>query len=204
LPILPAQTPKSLYFRPTKQPPIAAAYFTVLNASAGYSVTSLLLPTTGRINLSGWDVSVAADGGKRIGAKLDLSYTLAPNVSNTGHRADVFSYLAGPTITVWRGNLLSTHAHVLLGGARAAGPFPNASGGFTTGHAHYPAWAVGGSAEYALSAAFGYRVTIDCLHTHFFNLLGTAQGQNDIRVVNSIVYYLGEPIRSRHRRRLVR
>src|SRR5882762_1015574 len=54
LPILPAQTPKSLYFRPTKQPPIAAAYFTVLNASAGYSVTSLLLPTTGRINLSGW------------------------------------------------------------------------------------------------------------------------------------------------------
>jgi hypothetical protein len=199
-PVLPARPLKSFYFHPSNQPPIAPGHFTVLSLSTGYSVISLSTPATGRIALSGFDVSLAADGGKRIGAKLDLSYTVAPNVSNTGHRTDVFSYLVGPTISLWKGNSLSTHAHILLGGAKVAGPFPNAAGGFSTGHVHYPAWEFGGSAEYAISHAFGFRVTIDSAHTHFFNLSGAVQGQNDIRVTNSIVYYLGEPLRSKGRR----
>jgi len=199
-PISPAKPFKSSYFHPTNQPPIAPGYFTILSLSTGYSVTSLSTPSTGRIALGGFDVNLAADGGKRIGAKLDLSYTAAPNVSNTGHRTDVFSYLMGPTISLWRGKSFSTHAHILLGGARVAGPFQNAAGGFSTGHVHYPAWEFGGSAEYAISPAFGFRVTIDSMHTHFFNVSGAVQGQNDIRVINSIVYYLGEPLRSRGRR----
>ena len=199
LPILPAQTPKSVYFRPTKQPPIIPAYFTVPNISVGYSVTNLAMPSSGRIALTGMDISLAADSGRRIGAKLNFSYTLAPNVSNTGHRADLFSYLIGPTFSLWKGKSLSTYAQVLAGGARVAGPFPNASGGFNTGHVHYPAWDFGGSAEYDLSPAFGFRVTIDCLHTNFFDSLGAVRGQYDIRVVNSIVYYLGQPVRSKHR-----
>jgi len=43
-------------------------------------------------------------------------------------------------------------------------------------------WEFGGSVEYAISPAFGFRVTIDSMHTHFFNLSGAVQGQNDIRV----------------------
>ena len=199
-PILPAKPLKSFYFRPTNQPPVAPGYFTVLSVSTGYSVTSLSTPTTGRVALGGFDVSLAADGGKRIGAKLDLSYTVAPNVSNTGHRIDVFSYLMGPTISLWRKDSLSTHAHVLLGGAKVTGPVPNAGGGFSTGNVHYPAWEFGGSVEYAISPAFGFRVTIDSMHTHFFSLSGAVQGQSDIRVINSIVYYPGEPIRSKRRR----
>jgi hypothetical protein len=150
--------------------------------------------------LTGMDVSLAADGGRRIGAKLDLSYALAPNVSNTGHRADVFSYLVGPTFSLWKGNRLGASAQALVGGARVAGPVPNASGGFSTGYVHYPAWGFGGSAEYRLSSAFGFRVTVDYLHTHFFDSSQTIRGQNDIRVVSSIVYYFGQPIRSKHRR----
>jgi len=199
-PILPAKPLKSFYFRPTNQLPVAPGYFTVLGVSTGYSVTSLSTPTTGRIALGGFDVSFAADGGRRIGARLDLSYTVAPNVANTGHRIDVFSYLMGPTISLWKHNFLSTQAHVLLGGAKVTGPVANAGGGFSTGNVHYPAWELGGSVEYAISPAFGFRVTIDSAHTHFFNLSGAVQGQNDIRVINGIVYYPGEPIRSRRRR----
>jgi hypothetical protein len=182
------------------QPPIAPGHFTLLTLSAGYSVTTLSIPSAGRIALNGVDVSLVADGGRRIGAKLDLSYTLAPNVSNTGHRADMFSYLVGPTVSLWKSNSLSTSAEVLAGGARIAAPSPTASGRLGTGHVHYPAWAFGGSAEYDLSPAFGFRVTIDCLHTNFFNSSGAVRGQYDIRVVNSIVYYLGEPIRLGHHR----
>ena len=199
-PVLPAKPFKSLYFRPTNQPPVAPGYFTVLSVSTGYSVTSLSTPTTGRIALGGFDVSLAADGGRRIGAKLDLSYTVAPNVSNTGHRIDVFSYLMGPTISLWKHNFLSTQAHILLGGAKVTGPVANAGGGFSKGNVHYPAWEFGGSVEYAISPAFGFRVTIDSMHTHFFNPSGAVQGQNDIRVINSIVYYLGEPLRFGGRR----
>jgi hypothetical protein len=199
-PILPVQTPRSVYFRPTKRPPIVPAHFTVINISAGYSVTNLAMPSLGRVALSGMDVSLAADGGRRIGAKLDLSYAFAPNVSSTGHRAYVFSYLVGPTFSLWKGNSLSTYAQVLAGGAKVAGPVPNASGGFNRGYVHYPAWDFGGSAEYSLSSTLGVRVTVDYLHTHFFDSSQVVRGQNEIRVVSSIVYYFGQPIRSKHRR----
>jgi hypothetical protein len=66
------------------------------------------------------------------------------------------------------------------------------------GHVHYPAWAFGGGAEYSISPAFAFRVSIDYLHTHFYNSSGAVRGQNDLRVVNSFVYYLGAS--SRHRR----
>ena len=199
--ILPGPTPAAAAFRPINQPPIAPGYFTMFNLSAGYSVTNLSIPTTGRVALGGVDVSVATDDGKRIGAKLDLSYTLASNVSNSGHRADMFSYLVGPTISLWKDNSLSTYAQVMAGGARIAGPFPTASGGLGTGHVHYPAWEFGGNVEYTLSPAFGFRLTVDCLHTNFFDSSGAVRGQYDVRVVNSIVYYLGQPInRSKHHR----
>jgi hypothetical protein len=197
-PTLLVQAPASHYFRPIEQPPIAPGYFRVFNLSAGYSVTDLAIPSSGRVALTGMDVSLASDGGRRIGAKLDLSYAHASNVFNSRSRADVLSYLLGPTFSLWSGSSLSTYVHVLAGGARVAGPFLNASGGLTTGYVHYPALDVGGSAEYRLSRAFGFRVTINCLHTHFFNSSGAIRGQNDLRVVNSIVYYLGEPLRPRH------
>src|SRR6267378_6138493 len=149
-PILPAQPPAFIYFRPIKQPPIAPGHFTVFNLSAGYSVTNLAIPSSGRVALTGMDVSVAADGGRRIGAKLDLSYAFAPNVFKSGHRVDVLSYLFGPTFSLWNGNAVSAYAHVLAGGARVAGPIPNGSGGLSTGYVHYPALDFGGSAEYRL------------------------------------------------------
>jgi len=48
--------------------------------SAGYSVTSLGLPSSGRAVLGGMNVNVSADSGERFGAKLDLGYERAANV----------------------------------------------------------------------------------------------------------------------------
>jgi hypothetical protein len=95
------------------------------------------------------------------------------------------------------GNSLSTFAHVLVGGARVSGPFANANGGLRIGYVNYPAWAFGGGAEYRISPAFGFRVGVDYLRTHFVNSSRAVRGQNDVRIVNSFVYYFGKPIRNR-------
>src|SRR6266403_6414645 len=78
--------PAFLYIRPRKQPPtVPAGYAPAWTISAGFSVTSLGLPSSGRAVLSGMNVSVSIDSGKRFGAKLDLGYERAPNVYSSGH-----------------------------------------------------------------------------------------------------------------------
>jgi hypothetical protein len=192
------QTHAFLSLRRISQPPIFAGYVPVFNVSAGYSVTSVGLPTSGRAALNGFNLSISADSGRRIGAKLDLGYARAPSVFNSGHRMDMLSYLVGPVFSISNHHSLSTYAELLAGGARVAGPVSSGNGALITGYAHYPAWAFGGGAEYALSPAFGFRVSLDYLHTHFFNSSGAVRGQNDLRVVNSFVYYVGESLRRHH------
>jgi len=195
--VLVQPAPAFLYLRPIKQIPAApAGYAPVWNFSAGYSVTSLGLPSAGRAVLSGMNFNVATDSGKRLGAKLDLGYERAPNVYTNGRPMSVLSYLVGPVLYPSNGNLLSTYAHLLVGGARVAGPFPNGSGGLSVGYVHHPALALGGGIEYRLSPAFGFRVGVDYLRTHFYNSSGAIRGQNDIRIVNSLVYYPGNRVRA--------
>jgi hypothetical protein len=143
------------------------------------------------------NVSISADTGKTFGAKLELGYASAANAFGSGHRMDALTYLVGPVFSISNGNLLDTYAQVLAGGAKVAGPFPTGNGRFSAGHVQYPAWAFGGGAEYHLSPAFGYRVDIEYLRTHFYNSSGAIRGQNDLRVVNSIVYYFGVPRKRR-------
>jgi hypothetical protein len=195
----PADTPQFISFQPMKQAPLPAGYAPVLKFSAGYSVTSLGLPSSARIALSGTDVSISADAGKRFGAILDLDYALAPNVFRSGRHMDMISYLVGPVLYPSHGNRLSTFVRVLAGGTRVSGPFPNGNGGLNAGHVQYPAWAAGGGAEYRLSSAFGLRVNVDYLRSHFFNPTEAVRAQNDFRVVSSIVFYPGRPgFRRRH------
>lgn len=174
-----------------KQPPLAAGYAPVFNVSTGYSVASRGTPSSGRVVLSGINVSFSADAGKRFGATLDLGYAQASNILNSGHHMSTLSYLVGPIILLSNGSLLSTYAHLLAGGARVSGPLPGANGGLSMGLVRYPAWAAGGCAEYRLSRAFGLRVNIDYMHTYFYNSSQAVRGQNSLRVVNSLVYYLG-------------
>lgn len=174
-----------------KQPPIAPGYAPVFNVSSGYSVTSLGTPSSGRVVLNGINVSFSADAGKLFGATLDLGYAQASNILDSGHHMSTLSYLVGPVILLSNGNLLSTYAHLLAGAATVAGALPSANGGLSIGHVHYPAWAAGGGTEYRLSRAFGLRVNIDYMRTYFSNSSQAVRGQNSLRIVNSLVYYLG-------------
>jgi hypothetical protein len=186
-----------IHLGPIRQPPAAAGYAAAFNVSAGYSVTNLWLPSSGQASLNGMDLSFSADSSQRFGATVDLGYARASNAFGTGRELNVLSYLIGPVFYPTNGNLVTTSAHFLIGGARVSGPFPNATGGISAGYVHYPAWAFGGGAEYHLSPAFGFRVSVDYLRTHFYNSAQAVRGQNDIRVVNSLVYYIAAPIRRR-------
>ena len=197
---VPVQTRAFLSLQPLKQAPPAAGYAPELKLSAGYSVTNLGMPSSVRVVLGGMNVSISADSSKRFGAKLDLGYARAPNVFGSRRNMDMLSYLVGPVFYPSNGNLLSTYAHFLAGGARVAGPFLDGNGGLQAGHVQYPAWAFGGGAEYRLSPAFGFRVSVDYLHTHFYNPSQAVRGQNALRVVNSIVFYPGMPSIGRHRK----
>ena len=194
----PARTPPFLYLQPMKQPPPPAGYAPLLKLSAGYSVTSLGLPSSARVALSGANVSISADSGKRFGATLDLDYAVAPNVFNTGRHMDMLSYLVGPVLYPSRRNSLSTFVRFLAGGARVSGPFSSGNGALLVGHVQYPAWAAGGGVEYLVSPAFGLRVSVDYLQSYFYNPSGVVRAQNDLRVVNSIVFYPGMPSFRRH------
>jgi len=146
IPVLVQPAPAFLYMRPIKKPPlrqtpvpIAAGHAPLLNISGGFSVTSLGTPSGGRAVLSGMNFSLSRDSGKWLGAKLDLSYARAPNVFHTGYRMEAISYLVGPVFYPSSGDSLSTYAHVLVGGARVSGPFPNGMGGLSIGYVNYPA-----------------------------------------------------------------
>src|SRR5207302_2204342 len=197
--LVPKQTAALLPLRPPRQSPVAAGYTSAFNLSAGYSVTDLGMSSSGHATLIGMNVGISVDSGRRFGAKLDLSYGSAPNVFSSGHRLDVLSYLVGPVLLVSNSKQLSTYAHLIFGGARVAGPFPNANGGLSTSYVHYPAWAYGGAVEHAFSNTFAFRISVDYLRTHFFNSSGAVRGQNGLRVVNSIVYYPGAPSNRRRR-----
>src|SRR5258706_3099844 len=103
----------------THPPALPAGYAPAWNMSAGYSVTSLGLPSSGRAVLGGMNVNVSADSGERFGAKLDLGYERAPNVYSNGRPMSVLSYLVGPVFYPSNGNLLGTLPHLLVAGRRA-------------------------------------------------------------------------------------
>ena len=196
VPVLVQSAPAFMFVQPIKaRPAVHTAYAPSWNVSAGFSVTSLGLPPSGRAVLSGMNASLSLDTGKHYGAKLDFGYQRVPNLNNTGQPMSLLNYLVGPVVYPTNGDQLSTYVHALIGGARVGGPFPNGAGGLTIGFVNSPAWAFGGGAEYRVSQAFGFRVGFDYLHTHFYNSAGAVRGQNDIRIVSSFVYYLGNPIR---------
>lgn len=199
-PITPlVQPPPRVDLRTIKRPPIAPGFTSALSVSAGYSVTNLALPSSGRTTLTGTDVSVTAENGSLFGARFDVGYGREGNVFGTQHHLDVLSYMIGPVIFLSRNNLIATYADVLVGGARVAGPLVNPSGQLGLGYVHYPAFSVGGGVEYPFSRGFALRVSVDYLRTHYFDNTGAVRGQNDIRVVNSIVYYFGQPSNRRRR-----
>jgi opacity protein-like surface antigen len=170
--------------------PVPAARGLRVKASIGYAYTSLAVPSSNRVNLSGVDATLTANLSQRLGAIADSSYVRASDVFNSGRHADVLSYLAGPVFYPTRNERLRTFVHGLVGGARVNGVSPTSGSNFLTGYVNKLSWAFGGGIEYPVSRSIALRVGGDYQHTYFFNSGAAIRGQNNFRAVCSVVYSL--------------
>jgi opacity protein-like surface antigen len=183
---------------PAARAPVFGRRDPKVTASVGYAFTNLSMPSSNRVNLSGVDAAVTADLSTRLGVTANPSYVRASNVLDTGQHVDVLSYLVGPVFYPARRGRLATYAHALVGGARVSGVIPFNGTGNETGYVNKWSWAIGGGIEYQVSRSVALRSGGDYQHTYFYNLNSAIRGQNDFRVVSSVVYTLWQhPERSR-------
>ena len=174
------------------QSPRAAAIGSHINASLGYSFTSLDVPAVSRTELNGVDAAFTVDVVPRFGARVDVGYARASDVLNSGKHSDVLSYLAGPIFYPVRHRNLAVFAQGLFGAARVTGPVPASGGGFSAGYVNQFAWAIGAGGEYRVFDSIGFRIGADYLHTRYFNQVPVIRGQSNLRLTGSLVYFFGK------------
>jgi opacity protein-like surface antigen len=172
------------------QLPAAAGVGPAMDVSLGYSYMRSGTPSSTGIGLSGVDASLTEGITPRFSLRTDLGYLRASNVFGTGYHNDVLSYLVGPVFYPRRDRRLVTCVYGLAGGARVTGVFPRGAQ-YGRGFVNNFSWAFGGGYEYWLSESMALRVSVDALHTSFFNASGVIQGRYDLRPVAGVVYYFG-------------
>jgi hypothetical protein len=180
------------------QMPVPAGIAPVTVTSVGYSNMGRSASPSGRIGLNGLNASLTEDFSPRHGVTLEFGYLRASNVFGTGHSNDVVSYMVGPVFYPTRRHDLVVNVHVLAGGARVRGVVPLSVGGFAIGHVHDVAWAFGAGVEHWFSDSMALRVSVDAMHTSFYNSSQVVHGQYDLRTTASLVYYFGKHKRKRH------
>jgi hypothetical protein len=178
--------------------PVPAGIAPVTVTSIGYSNMGRSASPSGRIRLNGLNASLTEDFSPRHGVTLEFGYLRASNVFGTGHSNDVVSYMVGPVFYPTRRHDLVVNVHVLAGGARVRGVVPLSAGGFAIGHVHDVAWAFGAGVEHWFSDSMALRVSVDAMHTSFYNSSQVVHGQYDLRTTGSLVYYFGKHKRKKH------
>jgi hypothetical protein len=176
-------------FRAPAQLPPFAGRGPRVQASFGYTYFRLAMTSSNRLNLHGLDAGLTANFLPRLGTQIDVGYARSANVFGSGHHADVLAYLAGPVFYPARHGRLSTYLHGLFGGARVTGVVPVTSGPVLLGYANRPSWALGGGIEYRVSPSLSFQMGADDVHTAFFNSAKAIQGQENLRVAFSLVYF---------------
>lgn len=181
------------------QLPFPAGYRPVVYASFGYSYMSLPIPSSTRIDMNGLDASFAADFRSRFGAKVDLNYSRAANVLGTRHHSDAFTYMIGPLFYPVSTARLTVYIQALAGYSRIDGVVPNGAGGFDFAYASGPSWAIGGGIERGITSSLAVRIEANYLYTPFIDSSAAFRGQNDIRIVSSLVYRWGGLLEGRRK-----
>jgi len=164
----------------------------LVEGGLGYSYVSMGFPSTSRVGMNGLDANITADFLSFLGARADLGYGRTSNVFNSGHHSDVLSYLAGPVFYPFRRKRLSVCADLFVGGARVTGVTPNLAGRQFEGFTNKLAWAYGVGFQYSVSKSVGIRIDANDLHTAYFNSSVAVQGQENLRIMISLVWYFGD------------
>jgi hypothetical protein len=168
----------------------AAATGPSFEVSLGYVYFSMPLPSQ-RVGLTGADASALVKFNSQWAAKVDSTYARTGNVFDTGHSANVLSFLAGPVFYPPVLRRAGIFVHALVGASRVESAAPVSGAYYLDGWVARPSYAVGGGIEHSLFESLAVRFQGDYQHTTFGDSAGTIQGQNDLRLTTSMVYRFG-------------
>jgi hypothetical protein len=174
------------------QEPRFPAVGPTVSISIGYAYLNNEIPSAGRISQNGIASGVEADFTRRIGIKLDASYTRTYGAFGLDHHSDVLAYLGGPVVYPVRHKRFAIYAQALIGAARITGVIPESNGTYFFGETNMLAWSLGPGVDTRLSRSTVLRVDADYLHSSYFAPNATIQGQGNFRATISLVYTLGK------------
>jgi hypothetical protein len=158
--------------------------------SLGYVYFSMPLPSQ-RVGLTGVDASALVKFDRYWGLKVDSTYARTGNVFDTGHSANVLSFLGGPVFYPPVFRKAGIFIEGLVGASRVESAAPVNGASYLQGWVARPSYAIGGGVEHSLFSSLGVRVQGDYQHTTFGDSAGAIQGQNDLRLTTSMFYRFG-------------
>jgi opacity protein-like surface antigen len=173
------------------QGPVVAGVAPVIEGGIGYSYTKSTVPSQGSLVMSGVVLSGSADLNVHFGAKLEVGYSRSFDAFQTGRRADILTYMAGPVFYPVRRSKFDIHVQVLVGGARETGVNFESDGTLVRGYVNHFAYAGGAGFQYRISEALSLRPEVEYLRTSFFNSNVAIQGQTNLRPSLSLIYTFG-------------
>jgi opacity protein-like surface antigen len=145
------------------QEPRFPAVGPTVSVSVGYAYLNSEIPCAGRISQNGVASGVETDFTRRIGIKLDASYTRTYGAFGLNHHSDVLAYLGGPVVYPVRRRRFAIYTQVLIGGARITGVIPESNGTFLFAETNRLAWAIGLGVDTQLARSTVLRVGADYL-----------------------------------------
>lgn len=173
------------------QEPRIAAAGPVVSVSLGYAYLNTEVPTASRFTENGVASSVAAQLTRRIGIKLEASYTRTYGLFGLDHHSDMLSYLGGPVFYPFRGKRFAVYTQALTGSARITGVIPQTKPNFLFAETNKLAWAIGPGLDTKLSSSTIFRVGVDYLHGSYFTPAQVIQSQANFRTIISLVHTFG-------------
>ena len=174
------------------QGPVFAGTAPVFEGGVGYSYLGTSIPSNGSsLGMNGVLLSGNADFGWHLGLKVEAGYNRAFDAFNTGHSADMLTYMGGPVFYPIRNRKYNVFAQALFGGARETGVNVANNGELVMGYTNRFAWSAGLGVQYRITPALSLRAGAEYLRTTFYNTNIVLQGQSNIRSSLSVIYTFG-------------
>jgi hypothetical protein len=154
--------------------------------STGYTYLAMPIPGAGQVHFNGFDASGSMSWSPRWGAVIDTNYLRTSEVPGTGHQAYMVNTQCGPEFYPFQRRNTRFFLRALGGSALIDGAVP-AKDGLYHGWLVRPSLAFGGGFEQSVSRQFAIRVNGDYLRTLFYDPVGGAVPQNNLRLSVSLV-----------------
>ena len=173
------------------QGPVFAGTGRVFEAGIGYTYMQSDVPSLGKVPMTGVLLSVSEDLNPHFGVKVQAGYSRSFDAFQTGHSADVLTYMAGPTLYAVRRSKFDIHAQLLVGGARETGVNFENGGTLVRGYVNHAAWAGGAGVQFRVRRGVTLRPEVEYLSTSFFNSSVAIQRHTNLRASLSMIYTFG-------------